>query len=206
MWFIYSLLFIDKIVNSNKNMPDSTGNQLSIVAVTIFVTALLVELVGYWWHRCAAHLGYAGDVIRKTHHKHHEIDYPHHDMVSEEYRVDTFWQGDTWPWFIPTVAFYIGIYILWKLGYMSDFVTGIAAIWVPFHIWAISYIHDSYHVKGHWLARYEWYQQNKKFHDIHHYYNANYGISNYNMDRIFGTLVGEYDKSKTKQNIFPGFK
>jgi len=65
---------------------------------------LLVELVGYLWHRFINHLGFLGDKIRVTHYCHHEEIYPHNDMISEEYKTS----HDTWPWFIP--LFILDIY------------------------------------------------------------------------------------------------
>ena len=47
--------------------------------------------------------------------------------------------------------------------------------------------------------------KNKLYHNLHHYYNCNYGISNYSMDYLFGTLCTKYDKDKGKANIFDGF-
>ena len=72
---------------------------------------LLVELIGYLWHRFVNHLGILGDKIRVTHWCHHEEIYPYDDMISDEYRTS----HDTWPWFIPLIIFgYIPLYIVYK--------------------------------------------------------------------------------------------
>ena len=41
-----------------------------------FILFLLVELIGYLWHRFVNHLGILGDKIRVTHYCHHEEIYP----------------------------------------------------------------------------------------------------------------------------------
>ena len=72
---------------------------------------LLVELVGYLWHRFINHLGFLGDKIRVTHYCHHEEVYPHNDMISKEYKT----AHDHWPWVIPLFLFgYIPVYFIYK--------------------------------------------------------------------------------------------
>lgn len=173
--------------------------------LTIIITALLVEFFGYFWHRFSAHLGYAGDVIRTPHYEHHEVYYPYYDMESDEYRIKGLFNGDSWPWFIPIILFISGLYTLFYMDYISRETFVIMAIWIMVHVYLISYIHDSYHIKNHWLNNFSWYKTNKKYHNLHHYYNCNYGISNYSMDYLFGTLCTEYDPKKRKENIFQGY-
>ena len=175
------------------------------IIITILVTAILVEFFGYLWHRFSAHLGYAGDGIRKPHYEHHEIYYPYTDMESEKYRIEGLFNGDSWPWFIPIALMILMLGILkWK-DVISTVTFTVMCIWIFVHVYLISYIHDSYHIKNHWLNKYSWYKKNKLYHNLHHYYNCNYGISNYSMDYLFGTLCTKYDKNKGKANIFDGF-
>ena len=153
-----------------------------------FSLFLLVELIGYLWHRFVNHLGILSDKIRVTHYCHHEEIYPYDDMISDEYKTS----HDTWPWFIPLIIFgYMPLYIVYK-RYKLDYNLYISyLIQITTHIYIISYIHDSYHVKDHWLNQYEWYTENKKYHYIHHLDNKNYGITTYIFDHLFGTFSDE---------------
>jgi hypothetical protein len=48
----------------------------SAVVVSIVRAVVLVEALGYLWHRFAEHLGSLGNTIRYRHWVHHEHDYP----------------------------------------------------------------------------------------------------------------------------------
>jgi sterol desaturase/sphingolipid hydroxylase (fatty acid hydroxylase superfamily) len=176
---------------------------MKVILITIIAIGFLVELLGYLWHRFCAHLGYAGDIIRKPHFEHHEIYYPHNNMETFIYRVKGFLKGDSWPWFVPILSIYTVVLYLWWKQIINKKMLITITIWMMFHIYLISYIHDSYHIQNHWLNRFDWYRENKVCHNLHHYYNCNYGISNYSMDRLFGTLITKYNNPK--ENIFEGF-
>jgi sterol desaturase/sphingolipid hydroxylase (fatty acid hydroxylase superfamily) len=179
--------------------------EIKKIIITILVTVVLVELFGYIWHRFSAHLGYAGDTIRTPHYEHHEVYYPYTDMEAEEYRIKGLFNGDSWPWFVPITLFIMGLGMLWYMNRVDTTIFIIMTITLLVHVYVISYIHDSYHITNHWLNQFSWYKKNKIYHNLHHYYNCNYGISNYSMDFLFGTLCTEYDKNKGKQNIFEGY-
>ena len=65
------------------------------------------------------------------------------------------------------------------------------------HLVVISYIHDSYHIKNHWLNKYNWYKNHKKYHHIHHLDDKNYGITNYFYDHLFNTFSDKIVPKKT---------
>jgi sterol desaturase/sphingolipid hydroxylase (fatty acid hydroxylase superfamily) len=176
------------------------------ILLTILITALSVEIMGYFWHKLAAHYGLIGDKIRKTHYEHHEVYYPFNDMESDVYRVDGLLKGDAWPWLIPVLIVLIFVTWIRYKNFIDKMVYYIIVGWVACHVYLISYVHDSYHVRNHWLNRFTWYQKNKHYHNLHHYYNCNYGISNYSMDYLFGTLVTDYDKARPMEDIFQGYK
>ena len=60
----------------------------------------------------------------------------------------------------------------------------------------ISYIHDSYHVKNHWLNKYNWYKKIKIFY-IHHLDNKNYGII-----LIFLIVFGTFSENIVTKKIY----
>lgn len=168
--------------------------------VSILASFIVVELIGYLWHRFAAHLGYAGDTLRVTHQCHHETVYPHSDLESEEYRT----AHDNWPWLVPMIVVVLIVYLLYKKYEIVDKETMILFVIVAFiYVNITFFFHNSYHVKNHWLTRYKWYVSMKKTHFIHHYDNCNYGIVFSFMDRLFGTYCSN---SKIKKDIFNGFQ
>ena len=173
-----------------------------ILSYTILtgVACIYTEFIGYLSHRYIVHQGVIGDKIRISHYCHHEIKYPYHDFESEKYRI----ANDSLPWILtikfaalmPTILLYLfEILYIYRMIYLLTYFT--------FHLFFISYIHDSYHIKNHWLNKYEWYRYNKKCHYIHHLDDMNYGITNYVFDKIFGTFS---DKIVDKKNNFNGLE
>jgi sterol desaturase/sphingolipid hydroxylase (fatty acid hydroxylase superfamily) len=159
-----------------------------IIILYTFINNIYVEFIGYSWHRFINHYGLFGDKIRVSHYCHHEEIYPYDDMISDEYKTS----HDTWPWIIPYVILgCLPLYIAYKNKKISYDIFIILFIQLTLHVYIISYIHDSYHIKDHWLNNYSWYTENKKYHYIHHLDNKNYGITTYIFDHIFGTFSDE---------------
>ena len=161
---------------------------------------LYVEFMGYITHRFFIHDGIFSDKLRATHYYHHEIKYPYYDFESEKYRLS----HDSLPWIL-TIIFggYIPLTIFCYFNIINIYLAILLFITSSLHIYVISYIHDSYHIKGHWLNKYEWYKYNKHCHYIHHLDDMNYGITNYVFDKIFGTFS---DKIVDKKNNFNGLE
>jgi hypothetical protein len=102
-------------------------------------------------------------------------------------------------WFVPgffllsalvTVEWLMGL-AFWEIALSSGFILtySIVMFWV---------VHDSFHMRGHWLMRNRftkaWYARMRIAHDRHHHMvdedgviRANYGISTTMCDRVFGT-------------------
>ena len=53
-----------------------------MIIIYTFIIFILVEFVGYTWHRFINHYGLFGDKIRVSHYCHHEEVYPYNDMVA----------------------------------------------------------------------------------------------------------------------------
>jgi len=177
---------------------NKTLNLILKYALIAFFLFWVVELVGYLWHRFVAHLGYLGDTIRITHYCHHEEIYPHTDFESVKYHT----AHDTWPWYIPFFLAVAIMLLLWGNRVMATATLVFVLIYAIVHAYSISYIHDSYHIKDHWLNNFAWYRENRRLHYIHHLDNCNYGITIYTMDKIFGTWC---DQMPPKQDIFDHF-
>jgi hypothetical protein len=54
-----------------------------------------------------------------------------------------------------------------------------------------NYLHQSFHVKGHWLERYGWFHELRAVHYIHHLHSTrhNYAVLNVGLDWLAGSLV-----------------
>ena len=171
-------------------------------ALAVVYSFLAVEILGYLWHRFGGHIGYFGDTVRITHYYHHEEVYPHTNLESDEYKT----AYDHWPYFIPmtvvTSLIYYFIYKKYKLFDLTMFI--IFMIFSLIYISITFYFHNSYHVKNHWLNKYEFYRKIKYQHFIHHFDNCNYGIIFNIVDKIFGTYCPV--NVKKKKDIFNGFK
>ena len=169
------------------------------ILITIF-SAIYTEFIGYLSHRYIVHEGVIGDKIRVTHYCHHEIKYPYYDFESEKYRIS----NDNLPWVL-TIIFsaYIPTVLLYLSNFIDIYMMFYLLIYFTLHLLFISYIHDSYHYKDHWLNKYEWYKYNKHCHYIHHLDDMNYGITNYVFDKIFGTFS---DKIVDKKDNFNGLE
>jgi sterol desaturase/sphingolipid hydroxylase (fatty acid hydroxylase superfamily) len=173
---------------------------IKLIVISIVFLFLFLEFIAYMWHRFINHLGFLGDKIRVTHYCHHEEMYPHDNMISDKYKTS----HDTWPWFIPLFIFgYLPLYLIYKKYNINKYLISMFILQLTLHVYIISYIHDSYHIKNHWLNKYKWYRTNKKYHYIHHLDNKNYGITTYIFDYLFGTFS---DEIVDKKDIFNNLK
>jgi hypothetical protein len=136
-----------------------------------------------------------GKNIREKYFEHHEIYYPFINLESkDEYRVKGLLNGDVWHWFIPILSIvYIISYIYYNKHLFNKKTYIVLIITVFLVMYINSYLSDSYHISNHWLNKYEWYVNNKRLHR---------GISNYIMDKLFGTFIESCDLSKKEENLF----
>lgn len=66
-----------------------------------------------------------------------------------------------------------------------------------------NYLHTSFHVQGHWLARFAWWRELRVVHFVHHMGSArhNYAMANFMLDRAFHTYHGdEQDLAQERQD------
>lgn len=171
---------------------------LAAAALLIVGGPVLVELVGYFWHREAEHMGRLGDGIRYRHWVHHEREYPT-DNLRPKGR-DTYRVAGSWSWFL--LAGIIGslVFIALPIRFAAPLtVGGMLYAW-----FVVNYFHRAFHIDKHWLNRFGWFRRLVRLHDIHHWEPGNYGIVFFAMDRLFGTYRAEFPPAK--KSLFPGFK
>ena len=159
---------------------------------------LLVEIVGYFWHRFAEHNGFFGNLIRYKHWVHHEVDYPVGDLRPihrEKYK-----DSGSWSWYaLAGIVLVVDLLVLpWRDAIPLAIGSAIYGQLV------VNYFHSVFHLKRHFLHRFAWFRHLIKLHDIHHWTPGNYGIVFFFMDRIFGTLKEEFPR--TQEDVFRGYK
>jgi sterol desaturase/sphingolipid hydroxylase (fatty acid hydroxylase superfamily) len=151
------------------------------------VTYLITSLLGYVVH-WAIHKPWAGRAYRA--HRAHHIDlYPSGRLISDEYRsagdqstVYTFLLAFS-PLLLLPVALWIAGVFSWGMALSAVLAMGLVGL-------LNDVIHDSFHVKNHWLSRViPGYDRMRRLHFVHHVnMRRNFGIYSFIWDRIFGTL------------------
>jgi len=157
--------------------------------IAVLVTYVAVTLFGYVVH-WALHQSWAGK-LNHRHMTHHLTLYPPEDFLSDKYRsagkdntVVTFVIAS-----IPMVAFPI---FLGLLGILSwPLVVTVVVVEIGLGL-LHDYIHNSMHIKNHWMSRVPVlrviFQMWVKLHYVHHVdMTKNYGIFVFHWDRLFGS-------------------
>ena len=152
----------------------------------IFVFLLvLAEFSSYIWHKYGAHTKIIPEImgVQSTHRRHHTI-------IDDEAHEDFAYIA------LFLVLYLISLSVLYWYKRLSWQL--FAVLYLPFFILSVWtwYIHSAYHIKDHWLNRYEWFQNDKRIHFQHHENpKTNYGISSHVFDVVFETfdygLLGE---------------
>jgi sterol desaturase/sphingolipid hydroxylase (fatty acid hydroxylase superfamily) len=167
---------------------------MSMILVAILLTALITffscSLFGYVIHR-AIHQKWTGP-LNKSHMTHHLKLYPITDYTSDIYRQAG--KDDTFKIFavaaVPVVATPI---ILGIMGIISLPLTITSLIVMGLMGFLHSYIHDSFHIRNHYLNRVPvlgtFFKHWNSLHFLHHVnMQTNFGIFTFHWDRIFGTF------------------
>jgi sterol desaturase/sphingolipid hydroxylase (fatty acid hydroxylase superfamily) len=164
--------------------------------LSFLIGPLVVEVVGYFWHRYVEHKCKLGTLLATRHYEHHEVFYP----VEKLRGHDTYMDAKSWTWY--AVGVVTSAIVLLTLPHSS-------ALFVLLGAWAYAWgltlhMHTAFHVRKHCLWRFKWFRRIARLHDIHHYDNCNYGICLFFMDRIFGTYKDQFPTNHEKQDVFYG--
>lgn len=168
--------------------------------IAILSGILFSEVVGYAIHW----LIHSGKIqwMQRAHMRHHLEFYPPKSIMRDfEYRGPKHTVGIGWEWVIPTFLVSLiltGILLLAGLSYLLITVVQVTAI-----IWGLvmfNLLHSSFHIREHWLSEAKtpirvWYKKIRRSHDVHHHWTdekgrmmVNFGISQFWLDRLFGTF------------------
>lgn len=149
------------------------------ILLSVAGSFLMTELMGYAIHR-AAHSRWSGPLYRA--HLQHHLVYPAKDFLSDEYRKG---ESSFIRWFIPVIIVFCVTH--WALLPWFDALTCNVTV-LAVALWN-SYIHDAFHIRGHWLERFRFFRKQRIMHRIHHAnVHRNISMYLYVFDKVFGTL------------------
>ena len=159
--------------------------------VTILRAVIVVEAIGYFYHRFFQHLGF----MTRTWHKirrnqkyhwiHHMVFYP----IGELYRRKTKYKGAEpfpWSWIIP-IAIVVGLFLNANginLGTITFVVAGLS------YVNLVRVTHERFHYTNHGWVKRKYFKFLEDVHILHHWdQGKNYTIVNPVMDMLFGTYL-----------------
>jgi hypothetical protein len=155
------------------------------VALMMFVTMVFGHVL-HW----AIHQRWSGRLYR-GHMTHHVKLYPPEDYMSDVYR-DPGKDSTVFPFLVlgsPLVLAPLALTFLSLVAWPTALAMVGASLLIGF---LNDYIHDSFHVRNHWLARVlPGYKRMNELHYVHHcYMQTNFGIFTFVCDRAFRTFRG----------------
>lgn len=153
-----------------------------LLGFAVFLLSNLVgSFVGYFVHR-AMHHEWAGPLYR-GHMEHHLELYPKGKLTSDSYTVAK-WYNSGPVLFTPAALLVIGLGGLacWALG-GSLWLFGVFSVGLVGFGLANDYVHDSFHLRRHWLHKFPFYRGLRRQHFEHHN----------DMTKNFGILVMQWD-------------
>jgi len=154
--------------------------------ITLIVTYLSTTILGYIIHRII-HNKFAG-VLYESHNVHHTKLYPPGKLISDKY-LSAGKNSSVW---VFTVTFFPFLLIpVWL--FVTDILTLNSMLLSISLILIIgfmnAYVHDSFHIKNHWLAKViPRYHKLQELHFVHHVnMKKNFGIYEFWCDKLFRT-------------------
>lgn len=157
---------------------------LTLVALALSV--LVGSIVGYFVHR-AMHRKWMGPLYR-GHMEHHLELYPKGRLTSDKYTIAK-WYNSGPVLFTPAALLVIALGGLacWALG-GSLWLFGVFSAGLVVFGLVNDYVHDSFHLRRHWLHRYRFYKALRRQHFEHHNdMTKNFGIVLMQWDSVFKT-------------------
>ena len=161
---------------------------MTIIAVLVSMLSVFVvgNFAGYFVH-WLMHKGRL-ESLAEAHDRHHRL-YTITDYTSDKYRSAG--KDDSTLVFVPMIMLVLGILFvpLWFLFktfwiFPLPILLGIVVGWLN------GYIHECFHLKGHYLTRYGWFRKLNRLHWVHHLHpDKNMGIIWFVPDRVFNSFT-----------------
>lgn len=160
------------------------------IFITIVITYFIVTLFGYVGH-WSLHKPWMRK-FNEIHLIHHLKLYPASDYLSDSYRSAG--TDNTLKVFaIMSIPILIIPIILWAIGVIPLYLMLLILMEMLIIGWLHDYLHDSFHIRNHFLTRMPLlktlFNNGVKLHYEHHLdLNKNYGIFSFHWDKLFNTL------------------
>jgi len=158
--------------------------------LTIIISYFVSTLFGHVSH-WALHQPWTKG-FSQSHLAHHQKLYPPHDYVSKTYRSAGKDSSFTY-FFLTSLPLVVAPLILCLLGFISWYL--LMVVWLVQGLMGFlhDYMHDSFHIKNHWMNRVPWlgviFRKWSYLHYLHHVnMEINYGIFSFHWDRAFRTF------------------
>ena len=181
--------------------------KIAAAAITLVLSCLLAEFLGYWLHRLLHSDKIA--FLSRGHLIHHFLIYgPGQPMRHERYHdsIDgRFSVGNVGlEWLVPSAVLLAMVWTILFLLHVPVVYQVIAlTTLVGWPVFMFSYLHDRMHQTDFWMARHalfrRWFVGARRLHDIHHHsidtkghMDANFGIGFFWFDRVFRTLSSRH--------------
>lgn len=156
------------------------------ILLTTLISFVAITLFGYVVHYCL-HRPFMGKFYQ-MHLTHHFKLYPPQNFLSEKYldpgkdnTVVIFLLMGSPLIILPIVLFATHII---SLPMLIAAMLSMAIFGIPNDL-----LHDAFHIKHHWLRKYQWFEKLTDLHFQHHVnIKSNYGIYFFGWDRLFGSL------------------
>jgi len=199
IWAILVIVALSTLAFAEPWSAEHLNMPLQVV-VAIIKGIILVEAIGYFYHRFLEHLGIFTQFtkqIRKNqrnHWKHHMIDYPIGMRYRRKERYQKSQHGIPWEWAFPFfVTFGALIYFY---GFTIPNVVLMATI--AFNGLLFGKTHAMFHIIGNSWEKNKYFQYLEKMHKLHHWdQETNFGITTPLMDMLLGTYMSP-KKHKTE--------
>lgn len=152
---------------------------LLIIIITFFCLTLIGHLVHY-----SLHQKWMGQ-FHKSHMVHHLELYPSYDYFSDKYRSAG--KHSTFVFFLPLALIFLGIPLtLYFLGIIPLWFSVLLFLEILIVSYAHDYIHDAFHIRGHFLNKNQYFRELSFLHYVHHVdMSKNFGIYLFLWDRLF---------------------
>ena len=165
---------------------------LTVIALTIgFVVTTFVGHTIHW----AIHQKWAGK-LNRAHMTHHLALYPVDNLLSDTYRSPG--KDNTVFTFlifaIPFIAIPIVLFVYGVIPLVTLILVLAEIIVVG---WMHDYLHDAFHIRGHFLKRFAYFRQLSDLHFAHHVdMQKNFGIFLFWWDRVFATFRPKLEEAR----------
>ena len=157
-----------------------------ITIVALALSVLVGSFVGYFVHR-ALHEPWSGR-LHRGHMEHHLEVYPVERLTSDTYDLKRWYHSGP-------VLFTPAAIALISLGALTCWLAGVSLVGFGAFAGGLiafgflnDYVHDTFHLRKHWLQRFSRYRRLRRLHFQHHAdMTKNFGIVDASWDSVFKT-------------------